>query len=91
MWWTKTKEASFPKAAEPYGAEAFALTCLALELAKADEDFAETERARLAADLAHHFDLSDGEVQDLMAAAEAYQAQSVETFTFTKALAGEFG
>ena len=86
MWWTKTKQPSFPKAAEAYGAEAFALTCLALELAKADEDFSAAEHSRLTADLAHHFDLSQTEVADLMQAAEAYQSQSVETFTFTRAL-----
>ena len=86
MWWSKAKQAAFPKAAEPYGEEAFALTCLALELAKADDDFADSERERLEGDLAHHFDLDAGEVAKLMTAAEEFQSQAVETFSFTKAL-----
>ena len=62
------------------------MTCLALELAKADDDFASSERTRLEGDLAHHFDLSPNQVAELVAAAEAFQSQSVETFAFTKAL-----
>lgn len=85
-WWHVGKPKAKDPAEEKYGAEAFALTCLALELAKADDHFDESEHARLRDDLAHHFDLSADEVAELMTAGEAYQAQSVETYGLTRTL-----
>ena len=85
-WWSVTKSDNLGDAENRFGTEAFALTCLALELAKADDDFDIQERSRLSADLAHHFDLNDEEVGALMDAAEAYQRQSVETYSFTRKL-----
>ena len=86
-WWTLTNKQKAPHPAEQrYGAEAFALACLALELAKADEEFDAAEQARLTQDLRHHFDLSAQEAAELIAAAEAHQAQSVETYGLTRTL-----
>ncbi len=85
-WWTPKPDRTPDPAETKFGPEAFALTCLALELAKSDESLDAVERARLASDLAHHFDLSPSDVDELMAAGEAHQAQSVQTYGYTKAL-----
>ena len=89
-WWNVSQDGKAKQTAnaaqQKFGEEAFALTCLALELAKSDDDYSGDEMRRLSADLAHHFDLGEAEVEELLAAAEAHQAQSVETYAFTRTL-----
>lgn len=93
-WWSIVKQDTLNEAnnqadngAEAqFGREAFALTCLALELAMADDSFDSREQGRLRADLAHHFDLSEPEVSALIAAAQAHQARSVEAYSLTRKL-----
>ena len=90
-WWSLAQQDTVSAVEEKFGVEAFALTCLALELAKADDDFDFQEQARLRDDLAHHFDLGGGQVEELLAAAEAHQSQSVETYSFTRKLRETLG
>ncbi len=92
-WWSNilpsnpsAQEASAKAAEARFGAEALALTCLAVELAKSDEDFDGQERQRLSADLSHHFDLSAAAAEELILAAEAIQGHSVENFSFIRKL-----
>jgi len=85
-WWAAAKKAQGAEAQAEFGAEAFALACLALELAKADDDFDACELARLRDDLKHHFDFDDGQTDALISAAEAHQAQSVESYGLTRTL-----
>lgn len=89
-WWSARPDgagkAGTTAATQKFGEEAFALTCLALELAKSDDDYSGDEMRRLSSDLAHHFDLSDREVEELLSAAETHQAQAVETYAFTRTL-----
>ena len=85
-WWNSHKDKADPSAQQRFGAEAFALTCLALELAKADDNFDAQEQVRLRNDLAHHFDLDESEVEALIKAAEVHQSQLVETYSLTRTL-----
>lgn len=92
-WWSNVLYVDQPKrdavaeaAEEKFGAEALALTCLAVELARSDEDFDASERERLSADLSHHFDLSAEAAEELIVAAEEVQGKSVENFGFIRKL-----
>ena len=92
-WWSHVLHINQPKrdavaqaAEKKFGSEALALTCLAVELAKSDEDFDVAERNRLLADLSHHFDLDSAAAEELIAVAEAVQDQSVENFSFISKL-----
>lgn len=85
-WWTPKKNHNLHSAEVKYGPEAFALTCLALELANSDDNFDTLEQERLSLDLTYHFDLTISEVEELVEAAREHQARSVETYGYTKKL-----
>lgn len=62
---------------------ALAACALMLELAHADDEFADEERAHIAALLGRHFDVPDEQVHALIQAAEAERTQAVDLYQFT--------
>jgi uncharacterized tellurite resistance protein B-like protein len=67
-----------------------AACALLLELAHADGEFTDPERAHIEGALARHFDLEDDTIRELMALAAAERGESVDHFQFTRIIGQEF-
>jgi uncharacterized tellurite resistance protein B-like protein len=59
---------------------------LLLEIAHADGEFSDAERAHLESVLARHFGLDTGSARELMTVAESERQRSVDDFRFTSVL-----
>ena len=87
-------EASEPSAETGDGPEhdpiSVAACALLLELAHADDEFTDDERAHIEAAMAHHFNLSHDMVEEVVALAEQERSRSVDLYQFTKLIAERY-
>ena len=67
-----------------------AACALLLELAYADDEFSEPERAHLEAALQRHFDLTPDTAEELLALADAERRRSVDLYQFTSLIAQHY-
>jgi uncharacterized tellurite resistance protein B-like protein len=63
-----------------------ALAALMVRIARADHDFADSERAAILAELTRRHDLSAADAQALLVDAEAAEAEAPDTVRFTRML-----
>ncbi|MDG3040792.1 tellurite resistance TerB family protein [Roseicyclus marinus] len=70
----------------PYDDARLALAALLVRIARADGDYAGIEKTRIDRVLAHRYDLSDPDAQQLRAEAEALEAEAPDTVRFTRAI-----
>jgi uncharacterized tellurite resistance protein B-like protein len=67
-----------------------AACALLLELAHADDEFTDDEREHIEAAMAHHFDLSEEMVGEVVALAEQERQRSVDLYQFTRLIADRY-
>jgi uncharacterized tellurite resistance protein B-like protein len=67
-----------------------AACALLLELAHADDEFTDDERAHIEAAMAHHFDLPKETVLEVVALAEQERRRSVDLYQFTRLIADRY-
>lgn len=67
-----------------------AACALLLELAHADDEFADIERSHIEAVLQRHFDLDPQTAQELIDLAEAERAQAIDLFQFTNLIRNSY-
>ena len=67
-----------------------AACALLLELAHADEEFADEEREHIEEALQRHFDLDPATVQELIELADRERRKSVDLYQFTRLIAGTY-
>lgn len=67
-----------------------AACALLLELAHADDEFTDEERAHVEEVLTRHFDLDEEDVQELMALAETERRRAVDLYQFTSLIASSY-
>jgi uncharacterized tellurite resistance protein B-like protein len=67
-----------------------AACALLLELAYADDEFAEEERAHIEEALVRHFNLEPAAVEQLIALAEEERRKSVDLYQFTRLIADRY-
>ncbi len=67
-----------------------AACALLLEVAYADDEFADSERSHLRGALSRHFDLDDQTVDELIGFAESERRRAVDLFQFTSLIAQEY-
>lgn len=67
-----------------------AACALLLELAHADGEFSEAERAHIEQALGRHFSLDEATTRELLALAAAERAQSVDHFQFTRLISAQY-
>jgi len=67
-----------------------AACALLLELAHADGEFSDSERAHIEGAMARHFDLEDSTIRELMDLAAAERIESVDHFQFTRIIGQQF-
>lgn len=67
-----------------------AAAALLLELAHADDEFTEDERAHLEESLTRHFDLTPETARELMGLAEEERQRAVDLFQFTRLIAERY-
>ena len=69
---------------------AVAACALLLELAHADEEFTDDEREHIESAMAHHFDLPNETVQEVIELAESERTRSVDLYQFTRLIADRY-
>jgi uncharacterized tellurite resistance protein B-like protein len=67
-----------------------AACALLLELAHADGEFSDAERAHIEGAVGRHFALDDATTRELLALAAAERARSVDHFQFTRLIADQY-
>lgn len=67
-----------------------AACALLLELAYADDEFTDDERAHIETAMAHHFNLPKATVAEVIELAEEERRRSVDLYQFTKLIAGRY-
>ena len=67
-----------------------AACALLLELAHADDEFTDDEREHIEAAMAHHFNLSQETVEEVVALAEQERTRSVDLYQFTRLIADRY-
>ena len=67
-----------------------AAAALLLEVAHADGEFSETERAHVENALGRHFGLDESTTRELMALADSERRQSIDHFQFTRLIAEHY-
>jgi uncharacterized tellurite resistance protein B-like protein len=67
-----------------------AACALLLELAHADGEFSDSERAHIEGAMARHFDLDDSTIRELMDLAATERMESVDHFQFTRVIGQQF-
>lgn len=69
---------------------ALAACALLLELAYADEEFADSEREHIEEALLRHFDMAPDAIRELMTLAERERGKSVDLYQFTRLIAERY-
>jgi len=67
-----------------------AACALLLELAHADDEFSDVERAHIEAVLRRHFDLDEAEARELIELANAERAASIDLYQFTSLIRSSY-
>ena len=78
-----------PRAPTPSGVQ-IAACALLLELAHADGEFSEEERAHIQSAVSRHFGLDESTTQELLTLAEAERRESIDHFQFTRIIAEQY-
>lgn len=77
--------------AEPTASDLSLAACaLLLELAHADDDFSDEERAHIKSAVHRHFDVDSEETERLLELAEAQRRQAVDLWQFTRLIDGGY-
>jgi uncharacterized tellurite resistance protein B-like protein len=79
-----------PEAAPAYDPIQVAACALLLELAYADDEFTEDERAHIEVALGRHFDIDSDMVNQLMQLADEERRKSVDLYQFTRLIAERY-
>ena len=69
---------------------ALAACALLLELAHADGEFSDSERAQIQGAVVRHFGLDGARADELLALAEAEREESIDHFQFTRLIADQY-
>jgi uncharacterized tellurite resistance protein B-like protein len=78
-----------PRTPMPSGIQ-LAACALLLELAHADGEFSEAERAHIESAVSRHFGLDDATTRELLTLAEAERRESIDHFQFTRLIAEQY-
>ncbi len=84
------REEARGKQGSPDSALQVAACALLLELAHADEEFADEEREHIEEALQRHFDLDPATVQELIQLADEERGRSVDLYQFTRLIADAY-
>ena len=82
-------EAPDPRTPTPSGVQVAACALL-LELAHADGEFTEPERAHIESAVGRHFGLDQRTTEELLALADAERRESIDHFQFTRIIAEQY-
>jgi uncharacterized tellurite resistance protein B-like protein len=81
--------ADTPAGARPTGVQV-AAAALLLEIAHADGEFSDAERAHIESALGRHLGLDDTTTRELLALADVERRQSIDHFQFTRLIADQY-